>query len=180
MVLPSEPPLSMVYPTIKRLYKYSAFNSRSISALVMGKLWYALPTSFNDPFDCTLPKNALIGYEQLTNRHAANAKSGAEDELSGDIGERIRAFHQNVISRVSSQELAMAGDLVEFQNEFQSFLYNCGILSLSATPRSILMWAHYGAQHSGICFEFNRSPTDKLGTDAKRVIYSNQRDAEWH
>jgi Protein of unknown function (DUF2971) len=182
MTSPPQLPSSMAYPEIKRLYKYAAFNSRSISALVTGKLWYALPESFNDPFDCTVPNHALINLRQsqraLAKKRKAYAKHSAADEQSRDIGDRVRSIHQRFLSRESGRELVLAEDFVEGHKTLQSFLHTFGILSLSATPRSILMWSHYGSHHSGICLEFNRSPNDKLGTDAKPVIYSSQRESE--
>ena len=172
----------MDYPKIKRLCKYAPFNSRSISALVTGKLWYARPHSFNDPFDCTLPNHSLVHLEQRqfasAKEHRAATRNRSEKESFLNVGDGIRAIHQRSLSRVSEGEPDTAKAFVNGHNTLQSFLHTFGVLSLSATPRSILMWSHYGAQHSGICFEFNRSPTDKLGTDAKPVIYSNQREAD--
>ncbi|CAD7539736.1 DUF2971 domain-containing protein [Aeromonas hydrophila] len=36
-------------------------------------------------------------------------------------------------------------------------LSHCGIVSLSETPRNLLMWAHYGAQHKGICIGYKET-----------------------
>lgn len=36
-------------------------------------------------------------------------------------------------------------------------LAHCGIVSLSETQRNLLMWAHYGAQHKGICIGYKEN-----------------------
>ena len=39
-------------------------------------------------------------------------------------------------------------------------LMNCGIVSLSETHRNLLMWAHYGAQHKGLCIGYKKDLFD--------------------
>ena len=126
-----------------------------------------------------MPNNALVHLRQneaaVIKQHKAEQTRKAEKERKHDFGDRLRTTNKRHLSSVSPQQLALARDFVAGHDMLQSFLHTFGILSLSATPRSILMWSHYGAHHSGVCFEFERSPTNKLGTDAKPVIYFHQR-----
>ncbi|MCS3792712.1 DUF2971 domain-containing protein [Aeromonas hydrophila] len=41
------------------------------------------------------------------------------------------------------------------------YIHSCGIVSLSETPRNILMWAHYTNQHKGICIGYEREMLTK-------------------
>jgi hypothetical protein len=42
----------MEYPEVLKLYKYRAYNERSLSMLINKRIWVSKPTAFNDPFDC--------------------------------------------------------------------------------------------------------------------------------
>ncbi|MFM4924886.1 DUF2971 domain-containing protein [Aeromonas dhakensis] len=42
-----------------------------------------------------------------------------------------------------------------------------GIISLSETPRNILMWAHYANQHEGMCIGYKRSAFEKISISEK-------------
>lgn len=42
-----------------------------------------------------------------------------------------------------------------------------GIVSLSETPRNILMWAHYANQHEGMCIGYKRSAFEKISISEK-------------
>ncbi len=53
----------------------------------------------------------------------------------------------------------------------ENVLAHCGIVSLSETQRNLLMWAHYGAQHKGICIGYKENLFEEtlpiLGTDIR-------------
>lgn len=48
-------------------------------------------------------------------------------------------------------------DAFPFINElnFRGLIENVGIVSLTETPRNLLMWSHYANQHKGICIGYN-------------------------
>ena len=58
----------MHHPAVTRLYKYTALNARAIAALATEKLWFANPSTFNDPFDCMIPNHAVVHLERLQGR----------------------------------------------------------------------------------------------------------------
>ncbi len=172
----------MDHPKVTRLFKYAPFNSRSISALVTGKFWLPLPFTFNDPFDCTIPNHSLellrrreIGFEKT---QKAELRKGRKNTKNEDLGSAIRRIHRNALTRVTKRDVDIAQKFVDGHNSLQSYFYTFGVLSLSETPKNILMWSHYGAQHSGICFELERNPDNKLGKDAKPVTYSGSRSVK--
>jgi hypothetical protein len=170
----------MDYPKITKLYKYTPFSSRSISALVTGKLWFPKPNTFNDPFDCKIVDQSKGLLSSLRNK-------GREFTLSmhnlrppefeqGDIEKKIFSIHDRYFTNITERDIALARMSQDAFATLQSKIYDFGILSLSATPRNILMWSHYGAHHTGICFEFERHENNMLGTDAKPVTYSRFRE----
>lgn len=46
-----------------------------------------------------------------------------------------------------------------------------GVLCLSAVGDSILMWSHYGKQHTGLCLGFESSPYTPFFGRAQEVLY---------
>jgi hypothetical protein len=46
-----------------------------------------------------------------------------------------------------------------------------GVLSLSATCKSILLWSHYAACHTGICIKFHAGNTTPFFGAAQKVNY---------
>lgn len=112
------------------LYKYQGVNEYSINGLKDQKLWKADPFSFNDPFELRLM--------QL-----------ADDEIYGVRGlDKLRRENPG-FTHLSDQELyylAISG----LQNEF----YNLRVTCFTEKNNNLLMWAHYGASHSGFCLGF--------------------------
>ncbi|TNJ08972.1 DUF2971 domain-containing protein [Aeromonas veronii] len=47
-----------------------------------------------------------------------------------------------------------------------------GVISYSETPRNLLMWAHYGDQHSGMCVGFNSNVLNYL-SNKKKNLHTN-------
>lgn len=42
-------------------------------------------------------------------------------------------------------------NLYEIKRECEEYLHTSGVVSLTENPRSLLMWAHYGNDHKGVC-----------------------------
>lgn len=170
----------MHHPAVTRLYKYTALNARAIAALATEKLWFANPSTFNDPFDCMIPDHAVVHLERLQGRATKQRATAARPRKgeSAEIARLIRGLHDRVLSGASAKDIALAQKFVDGHGALQSSINTFGVLSLSATPKSILMWSHYGAEHAGICLEFERTATNKLGTDALPVVYSRLRDPD--
>lgn len=142
----------------KFLYKYRPFDTNTLKSLCLSEIYYADPKTFNDPIDCQpnlindLPTQDLeslwfdIASDKYQNFEAARRQqnnykySSTEFGRFDDGGEGEEAYIHNLISDVKYYLGA------EFKN--------IGVLSLSAKWNSTLMWAHYAANHSGICIEY--------------------------
>lgn len=169
----------MEFEKITNLYKYSSFNDRSIYSLMTGKIWFPKPDSLNDPYDCAIVNMSKFYIDDLKKsrlnivsvlermRPTTSSRSEFEKNLYSMINDHI--------SKISEKDVATQRELSETYEIFQSAINNFGILSLSETPENILMWSHYASGHTGICFQFERNETNKLGLNSKKVIYSNKR-----
>ncbi len=172
----------MQKPNIKRLYKYAPFNTRTIASLVTETIWYASPSTFNDPFDCRITSNSqevLASIEEKTKQLEALLKKSAKNKSEDkDIESILARIHAMALTPTIAREGDMARMFLDFEANLQESIHNIGVLSLSECKNNILMWSHYAANHRGVCLEFERNANNKLGTDAVPITYSQSRAFE--
>lgn len=112
-------------------YKYRKFSHESLSMFINKEIYFAPPTSFNDPFD-----------GQINIKHAAElALKEFEKNLNVEACDYLTTMLQSVdIDKISDR------------------VRKVGIFSLSAIQREILLWSHYADEHKGFCvgFELNK------------------------
>lgn len=147
-------------------YKYRPLDandktsiSKARSILVNDRIWAASSGSLNDPMDLRFK---LIFNDDLSTRKKWIKEN--ESLLAGMTpAQRLLKKQQLMRSRMTPEmEAGLRQDIER----------NIGVFCASATPRSSLMWAHYAAEHRGICIQF--SPyEDELFLIAKKVTYSN-------
>ena len=141
-----------------KLYKYRAFGVRALRSLTEAEVHYAQPRSFNDPLDCDPTFDVDVGratlekllYRMLQRRFdkaKAAEKVNYLRYLSTEYGDYetdkgVEAYLVRMLARDIKAEL---------DDEFS----RRGVLSLSATWSSALMWSHYADEHRGICVEYN-------------------------
>ncbi|MBW3779679.1 DUF2971 domain-containing protein [Aeromonas veronii] len=65
-----------------------------------------------------------------------------EKTISNDI---IKQFRESTDNK---------RNLYEVKRECEEYLHTSGVISLTENPRSLLMWAHYGNDHKGICIGY--------------------------
>ena len=158
------------------LYKYREFNERHLDALERNTLWMSSAENLNDPFETASYTNvddmlvpdlepeefveaAKAGFETLPVSSAPRErvrssewiKKAARSILDDDDPKtpRLLAALQRYNREVS--EPRMAADATEFHSA------NTGIISLSETPMSSLMWSYYSGGHQGFCIEYDFS-----------------------
>ncbi len=71
-------------------------------------------------------------------------------------------WFENPISKAKNEQ---SEDIA--RDRMQKFIHSIndiGIFCLSATPFELLMWSHYADAHKGICVEFERTPSNQLGS----------------
>ncbi|MBB6054608.1 DUF2971 domain-containing protein [Tolumonas osonensis] len=136
----------MKNPEIKSLYKYKPINLFTLDIIANERIFYALPESFNDPFD------AKCSFKRQTSTTPATTAQTKKHFPNG-IRDGITAYSLN--------------DHTQDINEFEEKLKSYGILSLSENCKDILMWSHYADDHKGLCIEFERTESCVLGDDTK-------------
>lgn len=130
------------------LYKYTPISTRSLSIISSRKVWYAKPRTFNDPFDCGLDLCGDITIEEKI--QVLRAEMEREDWSAEKITQQLQhSFAANgELNQTATQNIEKLTTDIHQKRDV------VGILSLSRTPRSILMWSHYADQHRGMCIEF--------------------------
>lgn len=176
-----------------RLYKY--FAPERVTVLSEGQLRYSPLGSFNDPFEGRPHIPALIPEDSLPERVET-----AFEEMWQELYDRQSA---SVRSQMSPSEFhrtfkqAVLSDQGETWSKFQTLLpssiqtlhkrmdEHLGAACFSEVPDSLLMWAHYAAQHTGFVVEFDahhphfderRSEADEFRC-LRRVSYREARPA---
>ncbi|EGQ8224950.1 TPA: DUF2971 domain-containing protein [Vibrio cholerae] len=154
----------MIYPEIKKLYKYQSYNVNSISGLIHKTIWAAKPTTFNDPFDC-----AVSLYPELDGVTLIKLLIDSVDQLIDDDNEKEKTITalQSALDDPDSLDTTdeRFTDMVNtLRNINEEAIKHIGVVSLSAIEDNMLMWSHYAQQHQGFCIEFNRDKNNSLGS----------------
>ncbi|WP_206600408.1 DUF2971 domain-containing protein [Chromobacterium sphagni] len=168
----------MTKPIPSVLYKYRDFSARTVAMLCNDELFYADPSTFNDPLDakpcveadCDIPTLEKTVLELVRRRVEAEMQAGAQtlkykgpktlahiDKHSTTAAQRRL---QNLAYHATNPEYADAGPnaharLLADEIEQELLLqYDKGILSLAKRYACPLMWSHYGDQHRGLCIGY--------------------------
>ena len=112
--------------------------------IVGSQLWLSSPEDFNDPFDMS-----------------------AEIIVKGTLKERKQRFHEFLKTQRKDLSWKKRRDLLpsfvgkpsneystNFQKAFDQSMRNAGVCSFGIKGQNILMWSHYSARHTGVCFQF--------------------------
>ncbi|EPC00370.1 hypothetical protein L861_13940 [Litchfieldella anticariensis FP35 = DSM 16096] len=163
-----------------RLYKYRSFGNLTIDMLVSDKLYFADPSTFNDPFDSKPCVNADISIQklegilrQLVEHRTKERMTAAAKSIKYRGPKTIE--HITKHSRLEAERLInniryLATDPDYLIDDPELYLltlsvedellrqFNRGIVSLAERSDCPLMWSHYGDQHKGICVGYSIQP----------------------
>ncbi|NEK38217.1 DUF2971 domain-containing protein [Rhizobium leguminosarum] len=196
MTKPVDPPHEQQPEALPaRIYKYRSFSNRTVEMLVEDKLFYADPSTFNDPLD-TRPTlkadvNAVALEEML--RTFVERRITAEMEAAAKTIryqgprtiEHILKLGRQKADRLLQDIAYNATDPSYEMDDPTVFLlrsyverellrqYDKGIVSMSERWESPLMWSHYGDQHRGICVGYS-VPNDAVES-VRKVAYGGGR-----
>lgn len=160
----------------KYLYKYRSFNVNTLRLLDQAEIYYAPPTSFNDPLDCKPTLQVDVDLRDVecllfkmlapsVGREKASEAIGNHRHMSSEYGD-YKAGGDATREYVRR----MASDI---NNLLAKELSNCGVLALASEWNCPLMWSHYADEHRGICVEFETS--DSKFHDLRPVSYDAPR-----
>ncbi|MDX3971627.1 MAG: DUF2971 domain-containing protein [Bradyrhizobium sp.] len=179
----------------RRLFKYRAFTNLTLDMIIADRLYYADPSTFNDPLDTRpslntdLPATDLErAVRQLVEQRVSAEMTAAAKTIRykgpktlDHIGRLSRFQADQVISEISynaddpSYEMDDPHQFLLGQRLQKELLlqYEKGIVSLAERANCPLMWSHYGDQHHGLCIGYS-VPSDVHG-DLHRVRYGGKR-----
>lgn len=158
------------------LFKYRADGEFTERIFTTGLVWLSTATQLNDPFECsfhsapqewvsqtifTMKQGQFQG--MFDHLHAAVHRGipyyglprqqvvAFLEELQGrefeDAHQRLRRFAENASGHTFSKPEQLLDDLEDRRNSL-------GIFSMAEAADNVLMWAHYGAEHQGLCIGF--------------------------
>lgn len=152
-----------------RLYKYQPFSARSLAALKVRTLWFGPPSAFDDPFDCSVPFRAA----EVSDDDCLRLTDGASrSDWSGLKQDRLYVDGEGRPTRELKRVLQETGERA-LRAKLQESYWNRGVTCFSERPDDLLLWAHYGGAHRGICLEFDTS-SPLLAGKLHKVSYSDE------
>lgn len=158
------------------LYKYRspmgpADDDKTRRIFTQSSLYYAKASTFNDPFDAQVNVEATSTHEEAIDRHWLTLRERARGR--GEMAQPVQATYTNAkfnIDRI--YEKVKSGTHIDHDRYFMDMIDSLGIVSLAEDRDNLLMWAHYGSNHNGICLGFD---WDETGLPpAQEVIYQNR------
>lgn len=187
--------ISIKYENIPRtLYKYRAINNYSLNNLEDNSIWLSDPKKFNDPYDTSFhykvefdPDNAEWIWETMKDSCLFDGLT--EDDIQSVLENEkptVRLLelsypNQPEYGRFSGEALHQvlkdrANKLVRETAEGCKQMFK--ICCFSEDPKSILMWSHYAASHTGFCIGYDFYELGKKDLRSRSifpVIYSDER-----
>lgn len=182
----------------KIFYKYRGNSAFTDQIITTGKVFLATAHQLNDLFECSLQdlsrewvqeqiqlniQSALAGFLMEAVRAKSEAKSffGLRPyEIDGTLEEIRNAGDRDAVydamrAFIKRRTGAPPSDCRALLSRLDDQLVETGIFSLSTDPAHPLMWAHYGANHEGVCFGFAQADGSKLAdpVHGRPVIYSD-------
>lgn len=108
------------------VHKYRALNKNFWRSLKHSSFYFPNPAQLNDPADCQI--------------------------------DLVRAFHLSRAGKVVNHTPHQEAAFLQLMRDFQKLSLTCGVYSFSAgsidSDASRLLWAHYAANHTGVCLTF--------------------------
>lgn len=179
----------MYKPEITRLYHYQSieltaksirdFEQRAVQIgedlfidkyrlepILGRKAYFSKPNTFNDPFEAVFDLSINDGDTD----DLIKLLDLSSELLNISIPDVIRSMPREKIRKQLDDSLIINPKAIT--NLFtKKIREEIGLYCLTPKPTDMLMWAHYGSNHSGIALEFNRTPESNCGTMTFEVTY---------
>ena len=179
------------------LYKYRAFSPLSVQSLVADEVYFADPSSFNDPLDtrpCVEADLEVSELQDVLRTLVERRESATLLTAAKSIGYRGPNTTTRIEERSKRRAKAVLDDLKYHStnpersgtetdahrflltSEIESELlkrYSKGIYCLGTRTSCPLMWSHYGDQHRGLCIGY--TVPDRERSNLFKVQYGGSR-----
>ena len=178
-----------------RLYKYRKLNNRTLDMLLNDQVYFADPSTFNDPLDTRPSLEADVENDKLEKiyRGLVQLRTNAEMRAAAESLRYRGPKTTEHIRRQSRRQADQQVKQIEFYSEdaryesekskryllrraIESELFrqfDRGIVSLAERSLCPLMWSHYADQHRGVCIGY--SVPDHAETNLQKVRYRGSR-----
>lgn len=135
----------------KIVYKYrECKNLIHKTILTERQVYFAPPSSFEDPIDCKNPiRYDLLKEKDIYNKYYLNSKQ------KNPNGSRLE--HRNFAKDWTKKSPIKNKEMMKkiAKESFEDLDIRLGVLSLTSNPSNLLMWEKYSANHSGFCVGFD-------------------------
>lgn len=172
-------------------FKYAKIETAKI-ILKSQKFRYSSPITFNDPFD--IQTELFFDFdisdlpERVTNEVHKLVIGSRVADLSGDsewvkanrlLQEKhkeglYRKEHLDILVKPLIEHLTKVFEdsRIQYNDHWKNMLKQIKVFCVSEINSSILMWSHYAADHTGVCFKLKVFPEeDNSICTAQRVSY---------
>ena len=140
------------------LYKHTTISNNLYKTLINSELWFAAPTSFNDPFDCQINDKTNWTDENIRDYVIRTAQA---------TGQKIDPYD---VIRKNQQ---FPGSFNKFfTDNFKKVLSKQGVSCFLPNPNNLLLWAHYSSSHTGVCLKFDITKDEDLFAMTFAIKYS--------
>jgi len=150
-------------PLPKTIFKYEEFNVRSLQNLKAQSVYFASPSQFNDPYDCTI--TAQIAEPTSHEIELMRRSLVDRPNVSGNVRWLFGSQSQDDLKALLMRNLSQV-----FQDERTKFLKQRGVCCFSEVNDDLLMWAHYGGRYQGYCLEFRTDYAPFNGLRAVKYV----------
>lgn len=159
------------------LYKY--LNPHRADVIENLSIRFSQPSALNDPFEAT----ALIELSQIVSFNFEQEFEAMVNEEGLDRNDpEYQTLKEEVVAELEEHLAKIIHPKKVGDEIMERMEYAQGVLSLSRTKESLLMWAHYGDSHKGYALGFDENHEffevrDMMGrpTAPKNVVYTTQR-----
>lgn len=148
---------------IDRLYRYNPFkegySKELFESLLKGSICFSNPANFNDPWDCRPFYNTEILNNSVEYDKHVQWFERIDRERYPHKKESVRIAQIDALRDNVSGRFKLESHIYELSEQmWEVWCKKYRIYCLTEHNDSILMWAHYGDNHKGICLEFAVKP----------------------
>jgi len=154
-------------PTV---YKYRVWETpKHRTILTDRQVWFAAPSTFNDPLDCKNPTR----YDILSDKELSQVYLNSSKEENPNFSrQQHRAYVRKWLKKTSLRDKDYLKEMSIKDNEnLNNFL---GVLSLTANPANKAMWETYSQSHTGFVVGFNSQIAFQYFGGGGKVEYVDQ------
>ena len=153
----------------KSLFRYTPFNNKNEKyirrLLIDNRIYFPKPSELNDPYDCT-----------------ADLSIGETEEEKIDYLSRMLKQPDSPLGHITDKDLKTNLRKMNWQTDktihqkvystIEKLVEQIGVLCFTEKPDSLLMWAHYAINHTGLCLQFDFKEGSLLKEKCDEVTYS--------